>query len=159
MFKGLAVIATVLLMTMSSAYAKACYTPQEAEAEQGLRIHSELMVIGLNCQHMTPPGVENFYAQYRKFTSRYEDLFADYEARLINYFKNNGSANSVSSLNDLRTDFANKISQDAATMRPDIFCARYINRLERAVKMDRPKLVQWSSTIFPSHPVSRPVCK
>ena len=33
-----------------------CYTHEEAEAEQGIRIHSELMVIALNCQHMTPHG-------------------------------------------------------------------------------------------------------
>lgn len=31
----------------------ACYTSAEAEAEQAIRLHSELLVIGLNCRHFS----------------------------------------------------------------------------------------------------------
>ena len=43
-----------LLLLSAPAMAANCYSAAEAEAEQGIRVHSELMVIGLNCQHMTP---------------------------------------------------------------------------------------------------------
>jgi len=66
-------------MIAAPASASSCYRAQEVEAENGIRIHSELMVIGLNCQHMTPAGYKNFYAQYREFSARHGDLFATYE--------------------------------------------------------------------------------
>lgn len=136
-----------------------CYSMGEAEAEQGIRIHSELMVIGLNCQHMTPKGEKNLYSQYRELTSKYSDLFAGYEETLIGYYKRNGAANPVGSLNDLRTVFANKISYDAAKMRPDMFCRRYGERIAQASHMDRAMLRRWASTIYPTHPVSKPICE
>ena len=46
-----------VMMLCAPAFAK-CYTSKEVEAEQGVRILSELMVIGLNCQHLTPKGQE-----------------------------------------------------------------------------------------------------
>ena len=76
-------IALSLIIGTTSAQAKSCYSPSEAEAENAIRIHSELMVIGLNCQHMTPRGWQNFYSQYRQFTSRHQDLFSNYEKTLV----------------------------------------------------------------------------
>ena len=140
------------------ASAKSCYSMAEAEAEQGIRIHSELMVIGLNCQHMTPAGHENYYAQYRQFTALHQALFKNYEDRLIAYFKRTGQSNPVGALNDLRTSFANKISQNAAKMRPDVFCSRYMERIEKAQRMDNQKIRKWATTFYETHPVSHPIC-
>ena len=148
-----------LLLSISSAQAASCYSMAEAEAEQGIRIHSELMVIGLNCQHMTPPGQKNYYAQYREFTSAHQALIQNYEGRLLNYFKRTGVAKPESALNDLRTDFANKISENAAKMRPDVFCARYIERIGRAGKMDKQQIIKWATTFYDTHPVSNPICE
>src|SRR5688572_5319105 len=85
-----------------------CFGPSEAEAEQGIRIHSELMVIALNCQHMTPRGWENFYHQYQKITARQGALIAGYENVLIDYYGRAGRPNPERALHDLRTIFANK---------------------------------------------------
>ena len=67
-----------VLLSASAMAAPACYTMPEAEAEQGIRIHSELMVIGLNCQHMYKSNGKNLYASYRSFTAENIKLFADY---------------------------------------------------------------------------------
>ena len=142
-----------------SAHAEACYSKVEAEAEQGIRIHSELMVIGLNCQHMGQRAGMNLYGQYRQFTSEHSALFARYEQILMNYFKKNGGGKAVAQLNTLRTGFANKISNDAAAMRPDVFCSRYAPRITKASEMNRTDLRVWAATIHPSHPVSRPLCE
>jgi hypothetical protein len=133
---------------------------QEAEAEQGIRIHSELMVIGLNCQHMagvSAPG-QNLYTTYREFTTRHLSLLETYEKILLANFKRSGDPRPVDHLNDMRTGFANKISNDAAKMRPDMFCQRYAPRIQKAALMTEDDVRRWAATIFPSHPVSKPVC-
>lgn len=148
----------VATLVAGPAYAGACYSNAEAEAEQGIRIHSELMVIGLNCQHMGSRYGMNLYGQYREFTARYGKLFAEYEKILMNHFKKNGDAKPEASLNTLRTNFANKISNDAADMRPDVFCSEYAPRVIKASKMDLESVRKWAATIYPSHPVSLPLC-
>ena len=154
------VLATFFLTISATASdAKSCYSIAEAEAEQGIRIHSELMVIGLNCQHMTPPGQKNYYAQYREFTSNHESLFQNYEGRLLNYFKRIGISEPEKALNDLRTSFANKISENAAKMRPDVFCNRYIERIGKAGGMSRQDIIKWATTFYETHPVSHPICQ
>ena len=133
------IIALALLVTPSLAQAKSCYTAAEAEAENAIRIHSELMVIGLNCQHMTPAGWKNFYQEYREITQRHQGLFSDYEKVLI---KANGG--SERKIHDLRTSFANQTSTDAAKMRPDVFCANFAPRIPKVGQMSREELRQWA---------------
>jgi len=148
----------VFLATFSplSAYAK-CYSTEEAEAEQGIRIHSELMVIGLNCQHMTPRGQQNFYSQYRAFTQRHADLFSGYESTLVNYYNKNGGS-AERKIHDLKTSFANNVSTGAASMRPDIFCSRNVQRLRDVARMSRNELQQWASNAATHRPSSQSVC-
>lgn len=147
-----------LFVAVPAAQAKSCYSTVEAEAEQGLRIHSELMVIGLNCQHMGKRYGMNLYGDYRSFTSKYSDLFAKYETVLMDYFKSRGDAKPVASLNTLRTNLANKISRDSAQMRPDVFCSKYAPRIEQASAMNLQDVRKWAATTYPSHPVSQPMC-
>lgn len=135
-----------LHITVPQQGGKACFSQAEIEAEQGLRIHSELMVIALNCQHMTPRGWKNFYQQYQEITARNRPLFAGYERTLINFYSRDGRANPERALHDLRTDLANKVSTDAALMRPDIFCARYAPRLPKVDKMTTADLQSWART-------------
>lgn len=152
------VMASVLMLNVQPVQAQECYSKAEAEAEQGLRIHSELMVIGLNCQHMGARKGMNLYSQYRQFTADHADLFSTYEKIMMKYFKQNGIENPKRQLDTLRTDFGNKISNDVAAMRPDVFCSRYAPRVIKASTMDKTDLRQWAATIYPEHPVSKPVC-
>lgn len=141
------------------AFAKSkCYTPNEVEAEQGVRILSELMVIGLNCQHLTPKGQENLYTQYKRFALKHESLFSGYENTLLKFYHSEGSPNPEGHLHQVRTDVANKISKDAAVMRPDAFCATYAPRIAKANQMGEDKIRRWAQTVFPGHPVSRAAC-
>lgn len=144
---------------VDGAKGRQCYTPEEAEAEQGIRIHSELMVIALNCQHMTPKGWMNFYQQYQVLTARHANLIGGYENTLINFYALAGKQNPERAFHDLRTDFANKVSTDAAKMRPDIFCSQFAPRLPKVDKMSTADFKNWAATINPSHPVSRPFCQ
>ncbi len=148
-----------VLFTATTAHAAACYNKSEAEAEQGIRIHSELMVIGLNCQHMQFGDGTNLYVKYRDFTTKNADLFADYESKLMKYFERTGAANPEAKLNTMRTSFANKISLDSAEMKPHNFCNRYARRIFEVDRMSLAELRGWASTIHESHPLSHPVCE
>ncbi len=156
------IVSTLLFLAVlapATAFSAAtCYSDVEAEADQGIRIHSELMVIGLNCQHMGKRYGQNPYGTYRQFTADHGDLFAKYETILIDFYKRGGSPNPVASLNDLRTKYANKISNDVAKMRPDIFCAKYTPRVLQAKDMTDADIHKWAATIYPDHPVSYPLC-
>lgn len=136
---------------------RTCYMPEEAEAEEGIKIHSELMVIALNCQHMTPKGWKNFYQQYREITARNADLIGGYENVLINYFALAGASNPEVSFHNMRTSFANQVSTDAAKMRPDIFCATYAPRLPKVDRMSTADLKGWAKSAS-ADGVSRPLC-
>lgn len=146
-----------LTLISSQALAK-CYSMKEAEAEQGIRIHSELMVIGLNCQHLWPKNKPNLYKQYQQFTVKHSHLFSEYEKTLLGFYASEGAKSPEMKLHQLRTDFANEISKDAAVMRPDAFCSMYAPRVPKAAAMNNEKLKKWASTIFPGHPVSHPIC-
>jgi hypothetical protein len=147
----------IALIFMSTPVMASCYSAEEAEAEQAIRIHSELMVIGLNCQHMTPRGQQNFYSQYRAITNRHADLFSNYENTLVNYFSKNGG-NAERKVHDLRTSFANRVSTDAANMRPDVFCSNYVRRLKQVNRMSRAELQQWAATAAMSEPLTQATC-
>jgi hypothetical protein len=136
-----------------------CFGPEQAEAEQGLRIHSELMVIALNCQHMTPRGWKNFYKQYQEITVRHQSLFRGYEDILINHYTNSGKLDPERALHDLRTTLANKVSSDAARMRPDIFCATFAPRLPKVEKMSSSDLKTWAIQAKAGQRMSEPMCR
>ncbi len=155
-----ALICAALFSVHQADAAPACYTLDEAAAEQGLRIHSELMVIGLNCQHMArAAGNKNLYMRYREFTAAHSKIFAGYEERLMQYYRRQGARDPEARLNTLRTDLANKVSKDAARMRPDLFCKRYAPRVEKAAQMNDAAIRRWAATFYPSYPVSQPICK
>lgn len=153
------ILLLMIVFIPGQALASSCYSVKEAEAEQGLRIHSELMVIGLNCMAMPLFATQNLYGQYRNFTSEYSTLFEAYEDILLAYYKRNGVRDPQASLNTLRTNLANKISTDAADMRPDLFCVKFAPRIETAGKMSMKEVRKWASTFYPSHPVSKPLCE
>lgn len=152
------VFAAALMAASGVRAAPSCYTRAEAEAEQGLRIHSELMVIGLNCQAMRFKDGTNLYLEYNKFTRRNIDLFSGYEDALLDYYKRSGASDPEAALNTLRTVLANNISNSAARMKPDQFCNRYAGRIFQVAGMDRTALKKWAGTFYPSHPVSHPIC-
>ncbi len=134
-----------------------CYTQAEAEAEQGLRIHSELMVIALNCQHLIPKSQPNLYMTYRIFTQKYAGLFGSYENTLISHFRQEGG-DAEAQLHDMRTRFANDMSAQVAHERPDRFCARYAQRVPKASTFSMEEIKEWASTPYPGHATSRPLC-
>lgn len=145
-----------LLFAIPSAEAsRSCYNQQEYEAEQAIRIHSELMVIGLTCQRM--PGNTGIYGKYRKFTLKHESLLAAYENRLLAFYRRQGKPPSKS-LHHLRTSLANEISQRAIRMSTVRFCKNYSSRIDKALQMDQETVRLWARKSWPNQSTTEPLC-
>jgi cell division protein FtsB len=147
----------ISLSVSTPAWAGACYSSAEYEAEQGLKIKNELMVIALNCQHMAYRK-GNLYLRYREISRQNEDLFKMYEQTLMNYYRNNGQ-NADREIKSLNTNLANKVAVKSANMRPDIFCYNHRDYIEQALEMDREAFRRWAKQPNPSEPTSRPLCR
>jgi hypothetical protein len=151
-----AAVLSLVLLFSSSAWAQGCYTPREVEAEQAIRIHSELMVIGLTCMNMPQGPV--MYQKYERFTQKNHVLLAAYEEDLITYYRNAGYANPEKQIHTLRTNLANQISQHAITMSISTFCQTFGPRVDKALQMDQQKIRRWAQHSFSGSPTSQPMC-
>jgi hypothetical protein len=158
MKRRLVASAFVLALSMfaQGAQAAACYTSREVEAEQGLRIHSELMVIGLTC--LKTPGGQGLYAKYAEFTRNNQSLISGYEETMIDYYRAQGAQGAEKKLHTLRTKLANSISTHTVEMGTVSFCNRFSPRIDQALAMDQTTLRHWAQHVWPGTPVSQPLC-
>lgn len=151
-----ALVAVLCLSLTAQAQAAGCYSSAEFEAEQGLRIHSELMVIGLTCLRM--PGGQDLYRKYATFTRNNQELIAGYEETIISYYRAQGVPNAETKLHTLRTNLANGISRHTVEMGTLSFCQHFAPRIDKALMMSRTTLRRWAQHVWPDTPVSQPVC-
>lgn len=145
---------TFLLCLCAVGVQAQCYSPSQARAEQLLRVHSELMVIGLNCTNERLSNGMSAYEGYKDFTNRHAGLIGYHEDVLQGYFAASGNARPDRAVHDLRTALANDVSKDASR-RPDGFCSAYLPRIQFARSLDGQQFEQWATR----YPVSRPVCR
>lgn len=145
-----------LFYTVASHSLAACYTPEQYRAEQALRYHTKLMVIGLYCEKILH---QDTYAAYQEFTKRNEKIINAQENRLVSYFKTAKVASAEKSLHSLRTDLANKTSiQASASLYP--FCMKYSASLQKARSMEPDQFRKWINSISTekSFTTTHPVC-
>lgn len=152
-----ALVVLLCISTAAPAAGPTCYSASEMEAEQGLRIHSELMVIGLTCLRM-PTGGPQLYSKYQTFTKKNQGLITGYENDIISYYRRTGMPNPEGKLHTLRTQLANEISQHAITMSVSSFCRNYGGRIDRALAMDNGKLRRWAQHSWSATTTSKPSC-
>jgi hypothetical protein len=151
-----AFVAFTSLILSTPSFAAACYSANEFEAEQGLRIHSELMVIGLTCVKMQ--GGMEMYDKYQQFTQKNQKLLSSYEEEIIDFYRRQGEPEPEAKFHTLRTTLANTISRQAIKMSPSSFCAQFGPRVGKALEMDQKKLRHWAQHVWPNTPTSEPVC-
>lgn len=150
-------IAALMTTTATQAIAEQCYSPRQFEAEQGLRIHSELMVISLTCMKMAQGS--NMYEKYQAFSKKNSALIKSYENDIIDYYRAQGSAAPEKQFHSLRTSLANEISQHAIKMSTGSFCQHFASRIDSALAMDQEKLRRWAQQPWPNSPTSKPMCQ
>jgi len=121
----------------------ACYTPAQLQAEQALRLHSELMVITVTCREGSMG--QSLPAAYGNFTKKNITVLHEAEQTMIAYYQSSGKSGAMDKLDRLRTRLANEFGQKAADMKSEAFCAAYRDKVvqyEFATPRDVEKEVQ-----------------
>lgn len=135
--KHFAATAALLALLVIPVQAKPpCYTPDEFEAEQGIRLHTELMVVGLTCQEMGPKDQPSLFAQYKMFTLKNQKQIQVWEKNLIAYYKRTVKGNPNRAFDTFRTRLANETSQRAIALTTPVFCADHVPVIAKAMATD-----------------------
>lgn len=154
-YSGALVLLLCLAVMPLRVMAAGCYTDEQFRAEQAVRFHTQLMVMGLYCKAVLK---QDTYAAYQDFTRRNQNIIKSEEDRLIAYYRNNGAKRADRALHTMRTDLANNISIQAGAS-PVAFCRRYANHYEQAKTMIPVDFRRWieginiTSTLASSAPL------
>ncbi|WP_145733783.1 hypothetical protein [Nitrospirillum pindoramense] len=118
-----------------------CYSPAEFDAEQAIRFHTRLMVIGLTCQQLGG-NYEGLYVRYKKFTLAHKTQIIAWEDALIARYRKTSKGNPNRALDTLRTHLANEMSQHIAAVSTDVYCAQHADSLAQAELMSDADVVK-----------------
>jgi hypothetical protein len=116
-------LALCLALLATPAFAaKTCYSPVELQAEQILRLHSELMVITVTC-HQGSDG-RDLVPAYTGFTKNNIQMLHNAEQTMTAFYKKSYKGDPVARLDRLRTLLANEYGKKIADMSAPAFCAQ-----------------------------------
>jgi len=141
----------------SSAKPGACYTRSEHAAEQLMRMHTEMMVVGLTCKSVVPE--KNPFGLYQDFSVKNRSLLSNSEATLIGHYKKTGGG--LRQFDTYRTELANEISRRAATIGIPQYCQTFVDRSKAAKDLDAEDLRVLTSDEKNAglmHLASKPLC-
>ncbi|NYZ11699.1 hypothetical protein HL658_03990 [Azospirillum sp. RWY-5-1] len=110
-----------------------CYSRAEHAAEQLIRLHTEMMVVGLTCQSVVPE--QNPFGKYHEFTVKNRAAISSSEALLIDHFRKTKSGNATRSFDTYRTELANEVSRRSATIGVGVYCSELVDRVKNAVTL------------------------
>jgi hypothetical protein len=125
----LGLILSSVALPLSQGHAAACYNAAEQNAEQLVRLHSQLMVITLSCR-TTATGVP-LPPLYGNFTNTNINTIKAAEQTLMQWHRAHGKGGAAQ-MDKIRTTFSNDFSQKLAKMSPTGFCAQYRDYVQTA---------------------------
>lgn len=138
--------------------APACYSRAEHAAEQTIRMHTEMMVVGLSCREVMPEHKP--FDLYQSFTVKNRATISGSEAALMKFFNKNGG-NGTRQFDTFRTELANEISRRAATIGTANYCQTFVERSKVANDLNAAELKTLTSDPANAgimHLASRPLC-
>jgi hypothetical protein len=151
-------LGVAFLPPAGAAAAPACYTKKEFEAELALRLHTELMVIGLTCHQLDL--AQDFFGKYQQFTARHRAVLIDFEARLVEHFRRVERAGGERRFHSFRTALANEVAQRAALLTPAAYCRFGKELVDRMMAMSTADFVDAVATgDGRGHLVNSPPCE
>jgi hypothetical protein len=122
-----AFVGVALCLTALPAFAApACYKPAEMDAEQLLRLHSELMVITVTCK--VGSRNEDLVPAYTGFTSHNITALHAAEHTMIRWFEAHGG-HGQDRLDRLRTTLGNEYGQRIADSSAQKYCDVYRDKV------------------------------
>ncbi|SMF87516.1 hypothetical protein SAMN02982917_6304 [Azospirillum oryzae] len=137
----------------------ACYNRAEYAAEQMMRLHTEMMIVGLTCRTVVPD--KKPFDLYQDFSVKNRAMLSNSEASLIAFYKRSGGGNATRQFDMFRTELANEISRRAATIGIPQYCANFVDRSVAAKDLtpdDLRTLTTDEKGAGLMHLASRPLC-
>ncbi len=154
--KKIAALAVIFFFSTTQVFAAACYTPEQYRAEQAIRFHTQLMVIGMLCPK---PYGHDAYGTYRDFTARHQEIIKAEENRLIAWFRQNKKPSPERALHSFRTEIANDASMRAMQSN-GTFCRNMVKLYQSAKAMQPEDFKSWIAVSDRATPIasSKPLC-
>lgn len=133
-----------------------CYNRAEYAAEQLLRMHTEIMTVGLYCKELA--AQDDPFGLYQKFTVAHRSDISAAEKTLIDFYAKHGGR---SGFDTWRTEVANEASRRSAIINVGIYCHEFIDRVKDSMSLSDDDLKTLSSNEAKGglmHLSSRPLC-
>ncbi|HSK39640.1 MAG TPA: hypothetical protein VK943_07715 [Arenibaculum sp.] len=154
---AVALAAGTLAAGQPATAAPACYSSSEFEAEQALRLHTELMMVGLTCHRLDLS--QDFFGKYQQFTTMHRRELMDYEGRLVGHFRRNEKGNGEKLFHTFRTEMANEVAQRAALLTVGSYCRTARTLVDGVMAMSAEDLKRvLAEAGGPGYLASRPPC-
>ncbi|HYC02848.1 MAG TPA: hypothetical protein VED40_06120 [Azospirillaceae bacterium] len=122
-----------------------CYTKAEFEAEQAIRLHTELMVVGLTCQSYASTKDVNLFNRYKEFTLKHRKRITDWENQLVAFQKRTAKGNANRGFDTFRTRVANEMARRIAAVTEPVFCTTHAPFAEQALNLTEADLANFVS--------------
>ncbi|MFM2044181.1 MAG: hypothetical protein RLY86_2757 [Pseudomonadota bacterium] len=155
MVAGLVLAGSVIA---APAGAAPCLTEAEVDAERAIRLHTELMVVGLTCEPTPVEGRPSLFARYREFTDRHQVDVRAWEQTLIGHYRRTAKGNANRRFDSFRTALANETSRKAIALTNPVFCGTYVPVVEQIMALSREELRARLGTVEVGHISSLPRC-
>ncbi|MBI1272638.1 MAG: hypothetical protein GC131_00940 [Alphaproteobacteria bacterium] len=159
-FRSLAIAALAFALVAAPAPSQAkgsCFSDNEVNAEQTVRLHSELMVIALTCRYSSEGA--SLTSAYQTFTRKHLAAIRDAEGTLINYYRGAGSRAPESKVDKVRTLMGNEYSQRVADLSHASFCENFRDRVMEASTWSASRLKQELKDLASRYPCQESKCK
>lgn len=153
---GLLITTALFVFSFPVFAANSCYSPLEVQAEQLLRLHSELMVITVTCKQGSMG--QDLVSSYTGFTRNNIDLLHDAEQTMIKFYKKTYGGDGVSRLDKLRTMLANEYGQQIANISAPVFCSQRRDKVLSMVKAPTAALQYEAQSMCTSNKTYLPSC-
>jgi len=153
--RAAAALAAAAVLGASAAQA-ACYSDAEFEAEQAIRLQSELTVIAFGCP--TPPGMTQLQVQYGEFSRRHGEAYRAYQRTITDYLRRHEGGRPQALFDRFQSALANEYGFRAGKMTPTAFCADRMAFFAEAMQVDRGGLRRFVAGDEVLRLASRPLC-
>lgn len=134
----------------------ACYSPQEYEADRGLRLHTDLEVITLTCKYAATTA-QPLRPQYDQFVKKYGASIRTWQDVVARAYAGTGGGRDEI-IDNFRTALANKKSYESASMGPKNFCAKWSDFPAFINGLQPQQVYAYLRANDASRPTKRPLC-
>lgn len=152
-----AAAAAALSVLGAAAAEAACYSRAEFEAEQAIRLQSELTVIAFGCP--SPAGAASLQVQYGEFARRHGEDMRRHQRAIIDYLRRHERGRPEALFDRFQSSLANEYGFRAGKMTPPTFCAQRLPYFQQVVGFDRDSLRRYLRDDAGVRLATRPLCQ